>query len=174
MLPAAVANVVPIVSKKLPLLSRWNTPVDFGLTFRGKPLLGTHKTWRGIITGVVAALIAFWLLKLFAGHWSWVHHIATDGGDYTQLSLWFGVVTGFGALLGDMVKSFWKRQLGIASGHSWVPFDQVDYIIGGVLLSLPFAVLSWSQYVWIFLIWFGMHLLFSYLGYKWGLKDTPI
>lgn len=174
MLPAAVANVVPIVSAALPKLKDWDAPMDFGWKFRGKQLLGPHKTWRGIITGVLAAWLAFYLLKLFAVQWGWAHGIANHGIDYKGLPLVVGPLLGFGALAGDALKSFAKRQTGIAAGRSWIPFDQVDYIIGAVLISLFFVQLTWQVYLWIFVIWFGMHLLFSYLGYKWGLKEAPI
>jgi CDP-2,3-bis-(O-geranylgeranyl)-sn-glycerol synthase len=174
MLPAAEANVMPILSAALPGLRRWDAPVDGGLRLRGKPLLGTHKTWRGLVTGVISALVVFWLLKLITHHSAWAHRVANDGIDYDGLSLWFGPVIGFGALAGDMIKSFAKRQFGIASGQSWMPFDQIDYIVGALVCSLPFVVLSWAQYAWIFVLWFGMHLLFSYIGYLLGFKEAPI
>lgn len=149
--------------------------MDFGLKFRGKELLGTHKTWRGFITGVLAGWLAFVILQLFVHHvhWGWVHTIATTSG-YAKLPWIVGPLMGVGALGGDAIKSFFKRQAGVASGKSWIPFDQLDYIIGAVLIMLPFAVLTAADYIWMFIIWFGMHLLFSYLGYKWGLKERPI
>jgi hypothetical protein len=55
-----------------------------------------------------------------------------------------------------------------------VPFDQLDYIIGSVAVSLPFVILSPVQYLWIFLVWFLAHLLASFVGYKLGLKKDPI
>jgi CDP-2,3-bis-(O-geranylgeranyl)-sn-glycerol synthase len=36
----------------------------------------------------------------------------------------------FGALAGDAVKSFFKRQIGIAPGHRWLGPDQLDFIVG--------------------------------------------
>jgi len=79
-----------------------------------------------------------------------------------------------GALGGDAIESFFKRQRNIKSGGSWVPFDQLDYIIGSVLVSLFFVILTPMQYVWIFIVWFILHLLASYLGYLVGLKKDPI
>jgi CDP-2,3-bis-(O-geranylgeranyl)-sn-glycerol synthase len=175
LLPAAVANVVPIVTAVLPGLKDWQAPMDFGCTFRGKPLLGTHKTWRGFITGVLAGWFVFWLQTLFVHHvaWGWVQTIGATAG-YNSLPWLVGPLLGVGALGGDALKSFFKRQVGVASGKSWIPFDQLDYIIGAVLITLPFITLSAGVYVGIFVIWFGVHLLFSYLGYKWGLKEQPI
>lgn len=174
MLPAAVANVTPIVAAVMPGLKRWNAPVDGGLKFRGKPLLGNHKTWRGYVVGVGCALLCFWLQQLITSHAEPIRALVSDGTDFARLPLYLGPLLGFGALFGDSVKSFLKRQRGIESGRSWVPFDQIDYIIGALLFSLPVKTLSLAQYAWIVVIWFVMHLLFSYLGYKWGLKDAPI
>lgn len=57
--PAGVANVTPILVAKLPGLREWSAPMDFGFTYRGKRVFGKHKTWRGFITGVRSAAIAF-------------------------------------------------------------------------------------------------------------------
>jgi len=57
MLPSYAANIIPVFAKKINL---WNYPVDFGKTWKGKRIFGDHKTWRGIISGiVVAALLSF-------------------------------------------------------------------------------------------------------------------
>ena len=42
---------------------------------------------------------------------------------------------GLGALLGDLVKSFFKRKIGIKSGEPWIIFDQIDYVIGGLIFG---------------------------------------
>lgn len=173
MLPAAVANMTPIFFAQLPVVREWDAPVDMGRTFRGKPILGSHKTWRGFISGTVAAMVIFWLQQLLYSHSLWLQQ-ACMGLDYSTLPLLLGPAIGFGALAGDSVKSFFKRQAGVPSGQSWPPFDQLDYIVGAVVFSLPFVILAPAVYVWIFLIWFVMHLLFSYLGWRVGLKDAPI
>jgi CDP-archaeol synthase len=36
-----------------------------------------------------------------------------------------GLLISFGALAGDSIKSFFKRQIGIRSGASWLVFDQL-------------------------------------------------
>lgn len=54
LLPAAVANIAPVLVKKINFL---NSPVDFGATFFGKSLFGRNKTWRGFFFGVLAGLL---------------------------------------------------------------------------------------------------------------------
>lgn len=174
MLPAAIANGIPILTARLPLLRNWDARIDFGKKFHGRPLLGSHKTWRGLISGMVVATVVLWLQQLMAANSGWTDSF-TGGISYAELPvLVLGPLFGLGALGGDAVESFFKRRRGTKSGGSWVPFDQLDYIVGALLVSLPFAVLTFRQYVLIFIIWFCMHLLGTYIGWRLGLKDQPV
>ena len=173
LLPAAYGNMAPIFAAHTPLLSRFDMPLDFGKKWHGKPLFGPHKTWRGIVSGMVLSSIVYAVERLLALHVSIIGSF-TATIHYTQLPWLLGPLLGFGALAGDALKSLFKRRFNIASGHSWIPFDQLDYIIGAVLISLPFIVLPLTVYGWMFVIWFGLHLLSTYVGWKMGLKSTPI
>lgn len=172
-LPAGIANVTPIIITKLPLLKEWNGPVDFGLQFRGRPILGPHKTIRGLLVGTLAGLLVFMLQVQAYESYSWAREVSGNL-DYSQLSLWLGVLLGFGALFGDLVKSFFKRQLNVVSGKSWFPFDQLDYIVGGLIFSSIVVLLSLKQYLLIAIVWFLIHLLSSYVGYLTKFKQDPI
>ena len=55
LLPAAVSNAVPIFAAAIPALKKFDAPIDAGKTWRGHELLGPHKTWRGIIAGIIVA-----------------------------------------------------------------------------------------------------------------------
>jgi CDP-2,3-bis-(O-geranylgeranyl)-sn-glycerol synthase len=174
LLPAAIANAVPVFAAKLPGIRNWEAPIDGGKKWRGHELLGPHKTWRGIVSGIVAA-------TLILGIQQWLY-VSTEWGnwvagpiDYTALPvLLLGPLFAIGALGGDALESFFKRARGIKSGRSWFPFDQLDYIIGAVIVSLFFVILEPVQYVWMFVVWFVMHLIVSYIGYRLGLKKAPI
>ena len=172
-LPAGIANVVPVLIAKAPLLSEWKTPVDLGLKLRGKPVLGPHKTIRGLVGGTFAGFLIFALQVQAYESYQWAREVS-GGLDYSELSLWIGVLLAFGALFGDLVKSFFKRQINVISGKSWFPFDQLDYIIGGLLFSSMIVVLEAKQYILIIIIWFLLHLLTSYLGYLTKFKSDPI
>lgn len=172
-LPAGIANVMPVFASRMPLLSRLSLPIDFDRTWRSKPIFGLHKTWRGIFSGIFAGLAVLALQKFAYANYGWAVELS-DGLDYGNLPLLLGASMGFGALAGDAIKSFFKRQANHGSGDSWFPFDQLDYIIGGLLASLFFVTLEISQYIWIILIWFGLHLIGSFIGYKLKLKPKPI
>jgi CDP-2,3-bis-(O-geranylgeranyl)-sn-glycerol synthase len=173
-LPAAIANVAPIIAAHTPGLRRFDAPVDGGRTFRGRALLGTHKTWRGFIAGMALATVTLWLQQLAVAHSASIREL-TEQIDYQALPLLLmGPLLGFGALAGDAIKSFFKRQRGVEPGHSWFPFDQIDYIIGGTVAALPFAVLTAWQYVWVVVIWIIIHLASSYVGYRMGWKERAL
>ena len=160
-LPAGISNMVPVLASKLPGLSEWNAPLDAGKTYRGKRIFGKNKTWRGLISGTIAGTVVAMVVY----------------GTFTDLRIeliLIGAAMSAGALIGDAVESFFKRQRGIQSGKAWFPFDQTDYIIGGLLFTLPFGVLPLWLLVWVFVMYFGLHLLSSYIGYLLGLKDEPI
>lgn len=174
LLPAACANVAPILTAPLPVIKKWSTPIDGGRTFRGKELLGSHKTWRGLVSGMVAATMILWLEQLAVAHFDWAQTLVGDVHYAALPTLILGPLFAIGALGGDALESFFKRQRGIKSGGSWVPFDQLDYIVGSVIVSLPFVILAPLNYVWILVVWFVIHLAASYTGWLVGLKKDPI
>lgn len=174
LLPAAVANAAPVFGTAIPLVKQWNTPIDGGHTFRGERIFGSHKTWRGLISGIIAATLVLWLQQLLVENATWAQYMAGPVNYEALPLLIVGPLFAIGALGGDAIKSFFKRQRGIKSGDTWIPFDQIDYIIGAILVTLPFVALSLGQYLWILVIWFIMHLLFSYIGWVAGLKKKPI
>lgn len=165
-LPAGIANVTPIFAAKLPALREWDAPLDFGRKFRGKPILGPHKTIRGLVLGTLVGTVIFYDQTRAGGLFGDI--------DYSQLTIWLGVFLSFGALFGDLVKSFFKRQFNVSSGRSWFPFDQLDYIVGGLLFSSIVVTLNINQYILIIVVWFLMHLISSYIGYLFKLKKDPI
>ena len=75
-------------------------------------------------------------------------------------------------MLGDAVKSFFKRSIGIASGRPWFPFDQIDFIIGGTIFALPFIPITLSLFVTALLITIPLSMLVNLLSFKLKLKET--
>lgn len=162
-LPAGIANMTPIVVARLPLLRNWNAPLDFGKKYRGIRVLGPNKTVRGVVCGVIAGTIAG--IALYASLFR-----LSDPWPLIAMA----AAMSFGALLGDAAESFIKRQRRIPAGRVWFPFDQLDYIIGGLLFVLPFGVPPLRIVLATIALFFGLHLLVSYVGYKLKLKDRPI
>jgi CDP-2,3-bis-(O-geranylgeranyl)-sn-glycerol synthase len=173
-LPAAIANMMPIFAARWKFIATYDYPMDFHKSFRGQRVFGDHKTIRGLIVGIICSTLVLWLQQLAVTH---IHFVAelTDQVDYSQLPvLALGPLFGLGALLGDAIESFFKRQRGVKPGDGWFPFDQTDYIIGGAIATMPFVQLSVLQYVWLIVLWLVIHVIATTIGYKLGLKDKPI
>ncbi len=162
-LPAGLSNMAPVLGNKIPGIKDWRPSMDFGKSYRGQRIFGDNKSWRGLISGGIVGALTSWLVFPHTD-------LSLDSGNYILL----GAALGVGALVGDAVESFFKRQAKVKPGSSWFPWDQLDYIIGGILFSLPFVVLSLSHYLFIFILYFGLHLLVSYVGYLLKFKDKPI
>jgi CDP-2,3-bis-(O-geranylgeranyl)-sn-glycerol synthase len=172
--PAGIANSAPVFANKIPLLKKLGMPIDGGKTFRNKRLFGDHKTLRGFTVGVLSGLLVGCIQMIIYNNSSWIAGIMAPY-DYSQPTvLLLGAMLGFGALAGDALKSFFKRQFSIPSGQSWFPFDQLDYIIGGLLVSLPFVTLYTAQYATIALVWFLIHPFATIIAWILKLKDSPI
>src|ERR1039457_3892121 len=60
-LPAGLGNAAPIIAAKFPGLKNWTFPLDGYATFRGKRLLGDHKTVRGLVSGILIGMLTAFL-----------------------------------------------------------------------------------------------------------------
>lgn len=172
--PAGIANSAPVFANKIPLLKNLGMPIDCGKTFRGKRIFGDHKTLRGFLVGILAGMVVGLIQFILFRNFSWISDFTGTIAYNHPATILFGGLLGFGALAGDSVKSFFKRQVGVKSGQSWFPFDQIDYIIGGLIVATPFVGLDFRQYLIIFLVWFLIHPIATFIGWLLKLKDSPI
>jgi CDP-2,3-bis-(O-geranylgeranyl)-sn-glycerol synthase len=104
--------------------------------------------------------------------WNFVRTISI--ANYLALPWFFGALIGGGAIAGDLLKSFFKRRFNISSGRSWIPFDQVDYLLGGLLAGLPFYAPGLIEFILIIAFGFVLHLLFKLLGFILKISDKAI
>ena len=161
LLPAGIANMSPVLFKWVPVLQ---TPVDFGRKFRNKPVFGRNKTYRGLLFGILAAILTVWLQKII-GLPSLV--------DYAAINvIILGALLGGGALAGDLVKSFLKRQRGIKPGKQWVPFDQLDWIIGALIFVSFYIPLSLTQVITGLILFGILHPIINLIGYALKIKKN--
>ncbi len=172
-LPAGNANMAPIFAKKIKFLDFLDIPLDFGVHFRGKPIFGPNKTLRGLVVGYFAAWIAIALQIWLYNNFEFIRDFSLF--DYSQMNIWlFAAVFSIGALGGDAFESFLKRQSNIKPGQSWAPYDQIDWILGAVLLSLFVTDFSASVYLWAIVWGLILHPISTIIGWFFKLKDKPI
>ena len=171
--PAGFANLAAFLAGKMSVLKKFNYPVDGYLKFRGKRILGDHKTVRGFVAAIIVGVIICSFEDYLYGSFSGIRNGIPI--NYSVINpVLLGALLGFGALFGDSVKSFFKRQAGINPGRSWFPFDQIDYILGGVIFSLLYIRLPVWDYVYLFIVWFLIHPLVTFIGYLFKLRHKPI
>jgi CDP-2,3-bis-(O-geranylgeranyl)-sn-glycerol synthase len=130
-LPAYIANASA-------LLVGGGTPIDFGKNWKdGKRILGDGKTWRGLVSGAFVGMTCGFGFSVVAKYTAVSDFSFLGINDFTGFPLMIPIIASlcFGALIGDIVESFFKRRLGKNRGEDWIPFDQLDFIIGALLLS---------------------------------------
>lgn len=174
-LPAYVANSTPVLAAHFNILPKLNRSIDFGHRFRGKRIFGDHKTVRGFVVGV-----SLGMLIAVLQHWLLVNDLVNQDflifPRYHSLSnsIILAFLMGFGALTGDALKSFIKRQVGIEPGSTMLFADQLDYIIG----SLAFIFLVFSIPFKNIAIYVGtgfiLHILSGIFSQATGMKKSWI
>jgi CDP-2,3-bis-(O-geranylgeranyl)-sn-glycerol synthase len=173
--PAGIANGAPVFANKISLLDKFGKPIDHGKSWRGKRIFGDHKTYRGFLVGVIVAVFIAAIQMILYTNFDFFSVEITNNIDYSDPKvLVLGAFLGFGALAGDAVKSFFKRQLSVPSGKSWFPFDQIDYILGGLIMSVPIVALSPVDYLAVFIVWAFLHPIATFIAWILKLKDSPI
>ena len=171
--PGGLANLAAFYSGKLPYLKELSHPIDFNKKFRGKRIFGAHKTIRGFLVGILVATVTVSLEVYFYEHFSLVRDWISL--DYSKLNpLLLGFLLGFGALAGDAIKSFFKRQMDIPPGKSWFPFDQIDYIAGVIVFTAFYIQLTMMQYILLCVMWFAIHPFSTVMGYFFKQRDEPL
>ncbi len=153
MAPAYAANMAPPFAR---YWKGWNRPIS-------RRWLGEHKTVIGFGIGVLTAVVVTFIQSRLV--WS---------GALVAYEHWgtLGLRFGLGAMAGDSAKSFLKRRLGIAPGNPWIPWDQLDFVLGALALVWKRAALSWSDLATILVLPVAGHVPVNRLGYWMGVRDV--
>ena len=155
MMPIYVANMAPPFAK---FWQGWNVPIS-------ERYLGAHKTVLGFTVGIIGAITCAWILSRI--DWS---------GSLIRGTNWLlpALAAGAGAMSGDAVKSFVKRRIGIAPGASWKPWDQWDFVIGGLSMLSPWLQLSMIDLIWIFGFTYFSTIAVNHIAYHLKIRDTKL
>ncbi len=145
LLPAMIANATPTLLK----MERFNMPVD-------EKIFGKNKTWRGFIGAVITGTFFFFLLVKFG--------LINFPGDFRIITL-AGFLFGFGAIGGDLLESFFKRKMGLIPGESLTPWDQIDYVLGAIVLTFFIFQYSMSQIIFLVILGGTISAVTHRLGY---------
>ena len=148
----AVANGAPLLAKKL-LGDVLAYPLDGGRTLTdGQPLFGASKTIRGVLVGVIAAMLAAPLLGF---------------------ALVTGLVVGAAAMAGDLVSSFVKRRMGLAPSARAFGLDHVPESLFPALAAMQVLELTLTDVLVITVLFTLGGQALSLLLFKIRLRDHP-
>ncbi len=164
-LPAYFANSTPVIAGG-------GTPVDFNKKFfDNEPILGPGKTWRGAFAGIAAAVLVAGVQMFLQ------NRLALSSYGLITMSLKLGLLLGAGAILGDMVKSFFKRRFKIKRGAEWPLLDQLDFLAGALLFSLfsasAAACLNWKIVAFLVVFTPLIHRASNIFAFRSHLKKVP-
>ena len=164
MLPAYFANMAPVIVKGS--FKSLKIPLDFNKKINKKPILGENKTFRGLIFGVLFAVIIAYLQFLLHNN-----NILADIAiiDYSNWLL-IGFLLGFGAIFGDLVESYVKRRMNYEPGRSFVPFDQIDFVIGALIFVYPLVILSLDKIVVMLFLSFILHIIVNHIAFYMNIR----
>ncbi len=159
--------MTPPLAHKAGILKFLARPVDFNKKFRGEPFLGSHKTWRGVILGI---LIGF-LVALFQKYlYQFLAIQEISFLNYSQINIFlFGFLISAGAVFGDLFFAFIKRHLKLEPGTKFLPFDQTNYVIGAAFFLTLFFKIDILIWLTLFILTFFLHIIINLIGYYLGL-----
>lgn len=171
-IPAYIANASPPLANTFNILNKFNKPVDGEKMLGGIRLLGSHKTWRGVICEFVICTLLFQLFVFINNYYN-LPFMDTIGINTSLISSWIvGIMLSIGIIFGDIFFAFIKRRLKLKPGTAFIPFDQTNYVIGAFLFIQPFLSLSFYFWTVLFLLTFFIHILFNRVGYNLGLHKA--
>ncbi|HVH15750.1 MAG TPA: CDP-2,3-bis-(O-geranylgeranyl)-sn-glycerol synthase [Candidatus Angelobacter sp.] len=147
--PAYFANAAPLAFGGGAALDGGRTLAD------GQPIFGSHKTVRGVVAGIVAGTL-IGLAESFVD---------------SRLAL-AGFIIALGAVLGDLFGAFLKRRLKVEPGRSFPILDQLDFILGSVLLGYPFFQIRLFSILLVVIVTPPIHLATNYGAFLLGIKKT--
>lgn len=166
---AALVHVAVIRFRLFPALVR---PIDGGRSWRGARLFGDHKTWRGavVMIGVSALVMPLQGLARAPG---------LELFDYGAHSLFaVGALLGLGFVLGELPNSFLKRRAGVGPGErggaGFVLLDQIDSIVGALLLLCLVQVPPLSTWIVALILCSLLHVAVNGVFVLAGLKERVL
>ncbi|MCW9012401.1 MAG: CDP-archaeol synthase [Gammaproteobacteria bacterium] len=147
-----IANGAPVLLHYV-FNKKFISPIDFNYCLPdGRPLFGHSKTWRGLAGALLLSSVAAVLLGY---------------------SMETGFLVAIYSMAGDLLSSFVKRRMGIASSGMAPLLDQVpESLLPAIMLMERFQLDIWSIIIVVssFIV---LELLLSRILYQWGIRKKP-
>jgi len=170
--PAYMANAAPPLANHSKLFVDLAKPIDSNYEFFGKPFLGNHKTWRGVLSELIVGTGCFQILFVVHEMFSLNLYELIGFDSHLINPLLVGLLISVGAILGDLFFAFIKRRFNFKPGQAFIPFDQINYCLGCFVMLQPIYSLPVVFWYVLILLTFFIHVVFNRVGYNLGLHKA--
>lgn len=167
LVPPMIANGAAVITRRFKGVFHGGdvtlTPIDGGRTWRGKRLLGDHKTWDGFFFGSLSGVVVGEAVALGAYLLGWREAVLLAvTAPYTSIA----------ALTGDLVSSFLKRRIGLRPGAPLPLLDQLTFYLLAVIVLLAVGFeMTLGDVVVVALLMYSLHVMTNCLAKMCGLKE---
>lgn len=183
MLPVIMGGILNMIFTKCSLYQRLKTPIDCNLSLKdGKRLFGDNKTWIGFFSMILFCCIS----QIAEG----VVLDITDMSRCNEFYLFYdntpayniiiGILLGFAYMLFELPNSFIKRRLDIPAGKTvkgkrgifFFLFDQIDSLIGVMLILFFVSKISFAKYLLYVLLGGFTHIFVNAVLYAFKIRKN--
>lgn len=176
-IPVTLAAILHMIAVRFNLFATLKIPLDFGKTYRGHRIFGDSKTYRGVVLMMLLSILGVYFLQGLCRLFPSMAELNILHFDrYPGFLL--GTLFGLGYTLAELPNSFFKRQAGIQEGKRGnllnILLDQLDSVLGCLLLLFPFSDMTWAFVGYGCLFFLGMHLFFNFVLYLVGVRKNPM
>jgi len=140
-----------------PIIFGGGLPMDLGKSLSdGQRIFGMNKTVRGFVGGImIGAVIGVFGYYLFS-----------------KEILTVSLLASLGALIGDLAGAFLKRRLKMEPGAPLPGVDQLDFVLGALMLVYPFYQIGLASVLILIFVTPPLHFLTNAGAYLLGLKSN--
>ena len=186
LMPVILAGIANMIFCKSSLLDSVNQPIDAGRQLGdGRRLFGANKTWMGFWGMVVWGLLAQLIWSYFLARQpdlEKLHLIYAHYPNKLATNFPLGILLGLAYVVFELPNSYLKRRLDISPGktakdawkYPFILLDQIDSLIGILLVLHLYISLDWAQVIGLLLVGTLTHLGVNRLLYLAKLRQNRL
>lgn len=176
MSPLILAGIFNMIFTKTHFYKKHKHPIDNNKILKdNKRIFGDNKTWIGFISMILFYCIFQVLCGILCNHFNinTYNELYNIQSNTILFNLIFGLIAGFVYMILELPNSFIKRRINIPSGKTvsgikgilFFIIDQIDSLIGVMLLLTLFSNIGFIGYIRYLFIGAITHILINLILY---------